>query len=52
MLAATVLGKYVLETTQINIPTLPPPKSSAFRATVPLPDVFLNGEIMRCVQSL
>ena len=43
MLAATVLGKYVLETEQINIPSLPPLTSSAFRVTVPVPDVFLSG---------
>jgi len=43
MLAATVLGKHVLETEQINISSLPPSTSSAFRATVPVPDVFLTG---------
>jgi hypothetical protein len=43
MLAATILGKYVLETEQINIPSLPPPTSFAFRATFPVSEVFLNG---------
>jgi len=53
MLAAAALGKYVLETEQINIPSLPPQlPSSAFRATAPVPDVFLNGKIMKCEQSL
>jgi hypothetical protein len=45
--------KYVLETEPINIPSLPPPTSSAFRATDPVPDVFfkwINNEV--CTESL
>jgi len=43
MLAATVLGKHVFETEQINTSSLPPSTSSSFRATVPVSGVFLNG---------